>query len=122
VAGAGGKQAGWMSSRYLAAAAPAQVSPQKAAVKSTGTRKAALRGIATRAEVKRAEKRIIRQSIAKFGGNCTCPYQRDRGGNLCGERSEWSNPRGYSPICYSSDISRRHLSHYFAKRGKTYRQ
>lgn len=131
---AGARQAGWMSRRYLASTLPARA---KAAPKATNLRaktrsvtKAASapranssrRRDATRAEVRRAEARIIRQSIAKFGGSCTCPYHRDPSGNTCGDRSEWSSPRGYSPICYASDISRRHLTGYLAQRGLSFRQ
>lgn len=113
----GNKRSGWMSSRYLANEVPSIGNAKTSARKQPGAR--ATR--ATRADVKRAERRIIRQSVAKFAGRCTCPYNRDRRGNRCGDSSEWSNPRGYSPICYASDISRRHLARHLAQRGKIYR-
>lgn len=132
---AGAKQTGWMSRRYLANTLPAvrtkaaatavalRAKPSSAAkTTSSAPARSFPRRVATRAEVRSAESRIIRQSIAKFGGTCTCPYHRDRSGNTCGDSSEWSNPRGYSPICYASDISRRHLAGYFAQRGMAYRR
>ena len=48
---------------------------------------------------------IIQQSIAGYPGNCPCPYNRDRAGRKCGKRSAYSRPGGYSPICYSSDVT-----------------
>jgi len=32
-------------------------------------------------------------------GNCPCPYNIDKAGNLCGKRSAWCRPGGYSPAC-----------------------
>lgn len=49
--------------------------------------------------------RIIRQSIASYGGSCPCPYSVDRGGRRCGGRSAYSRPGGDAPICYARDVS-----------------
>ncbi len=48
---------------------------------------------------------LIQQSITDYPGNCPCPYNYDKAGNLCGGRSAWSGPGGYKPVCYSSEIS-----------------
>ena len=49
---------------------------------------------------------IIKESIAKYPGNCPCPYNSDRAGRSCGRRSAYSKPGGYAPLCYSNDVSK----------------
>jgi hypothetical protein len=51
------------------------------------------------------KRQMIQQSIQTYPGNCPCPYNRASNGSRCGGRSAWSRPGGYSPICYSEDIS-----------------
>lgn len=58
------------------------------------------------------KEQIITASIAAYPGNCPCPYNRDRAGRMCGKRSAYSRPRGYSPKCYSDDITERELQIY----------
>lgn len=48
---------------------------------------------------------IIRQSIVSYYGSCPCPYNVDRGGRLCGDRSAYSRPGGEDPICYPDDVT-----------------
>ena len=48
---------------------------------------------------------IIQQSIAQYPGVCACPYSVARNGSLCGGRSAYSKPGGYSPLCYPQDVS-----------------
>ncbi len=48
---------------------------------------------------------IIQQSLSSYPGNCPSPYNRDRAGRRCGGRSAYSKPGGYSPICYTSQVS-----------------
>jgi hypothetical protein len=48
---------------------------------------------------------IIKQSIAQYPGVCACPYSAARNGRLCGGRSAYSKPGGYSPLCYSQDVT-----------------
>lgn len=48
---------------------------------------------------------IIRESIARYSGNCPCPYNADRAGRRCGARSAHSRPGGASPKCFPSDVS-----------------
>ena len=52
--------------------------------------------------------REIDKSVAAFPGNCPCPYSKDKSGQMCGERSAYSeglgNKYGYTPFCYPSDV------------------
>jgi len=57
-------------------------------------------------------KQIIQDSIDSYPGSCPCPYNVDRAGRRCGNRSAWSKPGGYSPICYDSDISEEIIDQY----------
>lgn len=55
---------------------------------------------------------IIQNSINNYSGNCPCPYNQARNGSKCGKRSAYSKPRGKSPYCYESDISKEQVSSY----------
>ena len=60
---------------------------------------------------------IINDSIAKYRGNCPCPYSRDRAGRQCGRRSAYSKPGRASPLCYSKDVTQKMVEEYW-KRSK----
>ncbi|HEX8667329.1 MAG TPA: hypothetical protein VF727_03030 [Allosphingosinicella sp.] len=60
--------------------------------------------------------KIIRASIDEYPGSCPCPYNSDRAGRSCGRRSAWSREGGYSPKCYSSDVSAAEVKAYRARR------
>lgn len=49
--------------------------------------------------------RLIAESIARYPGNCPCPYNRDARGRNCGKRSAWNKPGGYSPLCFPGDVT-----------------
>ena len=49
--------------------------------------------------------RIIAEQLALYPGNCPCPYNTDRAGRRCGNRSAWSRQGGYSPLCFPTEIS-----------------
>lgn len=51
------------------------------------------------------KQRIIEESIAAYPGNCPCPFNAMRNGRACGGRSAWSRQGGYSPICYSREVT-----------------
>ena len=51
------------------------------------------------------KKLIIQQSISSYPGVCACPYSITSRGHRCGGRSAYSKPGGYSPICYSEQIT-----------------
>jgi hypothetical protein len=53
----------------------------------------------------RVREQIIAESIAAYPGNCPCPYNVDRGGRSCGQRSAWSKRGGQAPACYPDDVS-----------------
>ncbi len=55
---------------------------------------------------------IIKDSIASYPGNCPCPYNAARNGSMCGGRSAYSRPGGYSPICYAHDVSKKMIADY----------
>lgn len=48
---------------------------------------------------------LIAASRAVYPGPCACPYDTDRRGHLCGERSAYSKPGGWEPLCYESDVT-----------------
>ena len=48
---------------------------------------------------------MISESIARYPGNCPCPYNRDARGRRCGKRSAWDRQGGYSPLCFPADIT-----------------
>jgi len=49
--------------------------------------------------------RLIRESIARYPGNCPCPYNVDRAGRRCGARSAYSKQGGYTPLCFAEDVT-----------------
>lgn len=48
---------------------------------------------------------MILKSIASYPGKCACPYHLTSNGIKCGKKSAYSNPEGYNPLCYLSDIN-----------------
>ena len=48
---------------------------------------------------------MILKSIASYPGKCACPYHLTSNGIKCGKKSVYSNPEGYNPLCYLSDIN-----------------
>jgi hypothetical protein len=61
---------------------------------------------------------IIKDSIARYSGNCPCPYNSDRAGRRCGRRSAYSRPGGASPICYAEDVTQRMIDDYRKRTGQ----
>lgn len=51
------------------------------------------------------KEQMIQESIARYPGNCPCPYNRDARGHNCGGRSAWSRAGGYAPLCFPADIT-----------------
>jgi hypothetical protein len=60
---------------------------------------------------------IISESVAGYPGSCPCPWNADRAGRRCGARSAYSRPGGFSPKCYSSEITDDEVKRYRAARG-----
>jgi hypothetical protein len=48
---------------------------------------------------------VVRESRARYSGNCPCPYNADRAGRACGGRSAWSRRGGETPICYANEVT-----------------
>ncbi|AKA38407.1 Uncharacterised protein [Yersinia ruckeri] len=48
---------------------------------------------------------IIDESIESYPGRCPCPFNSAKNGSRCGQRSAWSRPGGYSPICYKKEVT-----------------
>lgn len=65
----------------------------------------------TTAQVKQA---IIQESIARYPGNCPCPYNVMRNGRQCGHRSAYSKPGGYAPKCFPGDVTEEDVAKYRA--------
>ncbi len=63
----------------------------------------------TDAQVKQA---VIQESLAGYPGTCPCPYNVDRRGHACGQRSAFSRPGGYSPICYATQVTPAMIDEY----------
>ncbi len=51
------------------------------------------------------KKQLIQESIRSYPGRCPCPYNTMSNGRSCGRRSAYSKPGGYSPVCYSNDVT-----------------
>jgi hypothetical protein len=49
--------------------------------------------------------RIIKQSISSFPGNCACPYNKEKDGSTCGQRSIYSRVSDFEIICYPQDVT-----------------
>lgn len=56
--------------------------------------------------------RIIAGSISMYSGSCACPYSTDRRGRRCGNRSAYSKPGGYAPVCFAGDVSAEMISSF----------
>jgi hypothetical protein len=50
----------------------------------------------------------VRESIVRDPG----PYDTDRAGRSCGERSAWSRGGGYSPICYAREVTHQQVREF----------
>ena len=62
--------------------------------------------------------RLIARSIARYSGNCPCPYSRMRNGRRCGGVSAYSRPGGASPLCYRRDVSAAMIESYRQRGGR----
>lgn len=84
--GSGVLPSGFVASQYLRSDASSQL-PRKT--------------VLTDAEV---AQQIIAEGLARYPGNCGCPYQTDRAGHRCGARSAYVRRGGYALYCYPSDV------------------
>lgn len=58
------------------------------------------------------KQKIIQSSLSSYRGNCPCPYNTDRAGRRCGNRSAYSRPGRYVPICYETDVRDKMVENY----------
>jgi hypothetical protein len=59
---------------------------------------------------------IIALSLARYSGNCACPYNSDSAGRSCGRRSAYSRPGGATPVCYPADVTPAMINDYRRQR------
>ncbi|MGI9373327.1 MAG: SH3 domain-containing protein [Hyphomicrobiales bacterium] len=97
-------QRGWMHSDYL--------SPNKPLTETSVRR--ALAPAKNALSKRQIVKRLIRDSIDAYSGNCPCPYNRDRAGRRRGKRSAYSRPGGASPLCYAGDVTPKMIAEFQA--------
>ncbi|MCJ2108637.1 SH3 domain-containing protein [Methylobacterium sp. E-041] len=96
---------GWIQAKRLTATAPPAVDENpKSKPPSVGP-------VLSTAAIAKA---LIAASLASYPSSCACPYQTDRGGRSCGRRSAYSRPSGYSPLCYTTDITHEMVAEYRA--------
>lgn len=60
-------------------------------------------------------RRLIEASIARYAGNCPCPYSTARNGSRCGRRSAHARPGGEAPLCFREDVSDEAIARYRAR-------
>lgn len=94
----GSGRQGWAHGDYLSAAAP-PVATRTAVTPQRTDKASPARGRDAIAD------ELIARSIARYPGNCACPYNHDRAGRSCGRRSAYSKPGGEAPLCYPSDVT-----------------
>ena len=96
--------AGWVSSDYLTKQQPVAIAETKGPPAQPAY---------NRSEVVQA---IIRASWAGYPGPCPCPYNTMKGGRQCGNRSAYTKPGGYSPLCYPNDVTEAMITKYVRSR------
>lgn len=95
---------GWVASRFLQDDEPKReqiAKPSEPAIKSAPTVPPTI-----------IIQRIIAESVANYPGTCACPYSTDRRGRRCGNRSAYSKPGGYAPICFAQDVTKSMIEAY----------
>jgi hypothetical protein len=60
---------------------------------------------------------VVQESLRSYPGNCPCPYNVDRAGRQCGQRSAWSRRGGYAPICFTREVADEQVRRYRERGG-----
>lgn len=47
---------------------------------------------------------LIKPSVSRYKGKCSCPYSPYKNGAKCGRRSLWSKIERKNPFCFHVDI------------------
>lgn len=89
---------GWIASRFLK-----DREPETKPVEPPKQKPASIPPAITQSVI---IQRIITESVASYPGSCACPYSTDRRGKRCGNRSAYSKPGGYAPICFAQDVTK----------------
>lgn len=88
---------GWVSGQYTSTSLPAAPTPTPPPAPQPPT--------VANVDRSGVVQQIIERSIRSYSGNCPCPYNTDRAGRRCGQRSAYSKPGGRSPICYREQVT-----------------
>jgi len=99
---------GWVFAEYLRRTLNQDARHEKASVETQN----AIPDVSS-SDIRRT---LIAQSIAKYPGNCPCPYNTTASGRRCGGNSAYSRRGGYSPLCYENDISDQTVHGYLNSR------
>ena len=92
--------------------------PGNVAAVMLGASLLALPAMAQRLSDDQVRQLMIRESIQSYPGHCLCPFNVASNGSKCGRRSAYSRPGGYSPLCYSEDISQKMIDEYRRSHGR----
>ncbi|MES5097837.1 SH3 domain-containing protein [Agrobacterium sp. BA1120] len=95
---------GWIASRFLKDREPEAKAAEPPKQKPTNIPPAIAPSVIIQ--------RIITESVASYPGSCACPYSTDRRGKRCGNRSAYSKPGGYAPICFAQDVTNSMIEAY----------
>lgn len=61
---------------------------------------------------------IINDSIARWRGDCPCPYSYAWNGTQCGDNSAYIKRVPYAPLCYPHDVNWRDVREYRIRTGR----
>lgn len=64
----------------------------------------------------RVRQLIIEEAIARYPGNCPCPYNVARNGSRCGGRSAYSRAGGHALPCFETDVTAEMIAEYRRQR------
>ncbi len=73
--------------------------------------------IARRWDEDDVRRRIVEDSIARYGGDCPCPYSYAWNGKQCANDSAYMKRTADAPYCYSQDVPPSEVYRYRRERG-----
>ena len=60
---------------------------------------------------------IVQDSLARFGGDCPCPYSYAWNGRQCADNSAYMKRLPDAPYCYLQDVPAHEVARYRRDRG-----
>jgi len=58
-------------------------------------------------------RKLIKESILRYSGQCPCPYTKKPDGSSCGSHSAYKGAgEGYAVLCYETDVTREAVERY----------